>query len=92
MSWLFLNEATSDITLIIRSLFCCIIFHVAHNDCMFLHDLKIAASCSPAVDFYFRSQAWEEQRKLYENLESASVDDTSHLDIGLIVFWQVGML
>lgn len=53
---------------------------------------EIAASCSPAVDFYFRSQVWEEQRKLNENPESTSVDDTSQVDIGLIVFWQTSYI
>ncbi|KAL9976241.1 hypothetical protein ACROYT_G013513 [Oculina patagonica] len=53
---------------------------------------EITASRSPAVDFFFRSGAWEEQRKLTENLESASVDDTSQVDIGLIVFWETSYI
>lgn len=54
--------------------------------------LQIAASCSPAVDFFFRSDAWKEQKQFAKKLDSASVDDTSQVDIGLIVFWQVRLV
>lgn len=53
---------------------------------------EIAASCSPAVDFFFRSDAWKEQKQFAKKLDSASVDDTSQVDIGLIVFWQTSYI
>lgn len=53
---------------------------------------EIAASSSPAVDFFFRSDAWEEQKQFAKKLDSGSVGDTSQVDIGLIVFWQTSYL
>jgi len=41
------------------------------------------------VDFFFRSDSWQEQKKLSQTKEAGSVDDASQVDIGLIVFWQV---
>lgn len=53
---------------------------------------EIPASSSPAVDFFFRSDSWQEQKKLSEIKEAGSVDDASQVDIGLIVFWQTSYI
>ncbi|KAK2556882.1 Trafficking protein particle complex subunit 8 [Acropora cervicornis] len=55
---------------------------------------EIPASCSPWVDFFFRSESWQEQRNLAQSQLSAETTsyDTSQVDIGLIVFWQTSYI
>lgn len=55
---------------------------------------EIPASCSPWVDFFFRSESWQEQRNLAQGQLSAETTsyDTSQVDIGLIVFWQTSYI
>ena len=41
------------------------------------------------MDFFFRSEAWREQRKVTLREEPRDVDETSQVDISLVVFWEV---
>lgn len=71
---------------------------ISPDELLFSHvcfvENEVPASCSPAVDFFFRSDAWQEQRRLAQSQESAQTtsDDTSQVDIGLIVFWQTSYI